>query len=126
MTTITLLREQLNDAFDLVTRAMSDIDDTMLHWEPAPSSWGLRFRNDNWIVDNAKPNPIPPGPKTIGWLAAHLATTKDMYFEYAFGPGKKTLEQLIIPGDVQGLREYLVHTQDALEQKFTELAENDL
>jgi len=127
MTTLSLLREQLSFSFDLVSRAMSKIDDTILHWEPAPNSWGLRLRNDHWTLDSsAKPSPIPPGPKTIAWLAAHLATNKEMYFEYAFGSGIKTSEQLIIPSDVKGLRKYLKKTQNALVQKLTKLTENDL
>ncbi|MCP4651369.1 MAG: DinB family protein [PVC group bacterium] len=126
MTTISLLRKQLNFSFDLVTRAMADIDDTMLHWEPAPNSWGLRLHNDLWIIDSPKPDPIPPGPKTIGWLAAHLAGCKEMYFDYAFGPGNKIPEQLILPGDAIGLNKYLVKTQKALKQKLSKLSVDDL
>lgn len=125
-TAISLLRHQTNEAFDLVQRAMTDVDDKMLHWEPMRNSWGLRFKDGRWIPDYDEPQPIPPGPKTIGWLAAHLAACKEMYFEYAFGLGQKTWEELALPGDAVGLRQYLSRTQKSLVDKLGELDDSDL
>ena len=71
-------------------------------------------------------DPIPPGPKTIGWLAAHLATCKEMYREYAFGPGRRDWEDLEIPHDAEGLRRYLRRTHAALVDELEAMKEGDL
>jgi hypothetical protein len=123
---VSFLKERADEAFALIVKAMADVDDDILHWEPAPNSRGLRPKNGYWIPDYDQPQPLPPGPKTIGWLAAHIATCKEMYFEYAFGPGKKQWHDLIIPGDSQGLRKYIEHSHRPLMAKLDELAETDL
>jgi len=124
ITVVTLLRNQLDDAFDLVRKAMADVNNSMIHWEPAPGCWGLRLRNGQWFPDFDKPR--PPAPKTIAWLAAHLAGCKDMYYEYAFGPAKKKWKDLEGPGDAINLRLYLENTQNALVKKLAELNDVDL
>jgi hypothetical protein len=127
MNAISLLKQQMDDAWDLVRRAMADVDDTMLHWEPVPAGcWGLRLRDGRWRLDYHYPDPIPPGPKTIGWLASHLATCKEMYYEYGFGPRKKTWDDLTIPGDAEGLRLYLARTQEPLRRVLESLRDDEL
>ena len=126
ITAISLLKNQTDESFALVQKGMADVDDAMLHWEPSPGSWGLRQKRGYWIPDYDQPKAIPPGPKTIGWLASHIATCKDMYYEYAFGPAKKTWYDLRIPGDSAGLREYMERTHLALKSKLDEIVEGGL
>jgi hypothetical protein len=122
-TAIFLLGEQLDDSYDLLCRAMADVDDEMLHWEPVSNCWGLRLRNGQWVCDWDK---AKAAPKTIGWLASHIAACKEMYFEYAFGPAKKTWEQLGVPHDAAGLREYLNRAQKQLRGQLAKFNDNDL
>src|SRR3989304_7137350 len=126
ISTVSLLKTEMEDAWDLVVRAVAGIDDKMLHWEPAPGSWGLRLKDGKWRIDHHLPNSLPPGPKTIGWLAAHLATCKEMYLEYAFGEKRKKWEDLIVPGDVDGLRHYLFDTHQPLKRRLGQLGGGDL
>lgn len=126
MNAIELLRKQMEEAWGLVERAMVDVNDDMLHWEPAPGSWGLRLRKGRWQPDYHIPDPIPPGPKTIGWLAAHIAACKEMYYEYAFGPRQKNWDDLNIPGDVEGLHQYLKRTHEPFKHVLDQLDESDL
>jgi hypothetical protein len=127
MDAVSLLKLQMDEAWDLVSRAMADVDDSMLHWRPCPQGcWELRLTEGRWRPDYHEEQPLPPGPKTIGWLAAHLATCKEMYFEYAFGNRRKTWDELDIPGDAQGLRGYLARTQEPLRRKLDGLCPTDL
>lgn len=126
MNLIEFLKGRVRDSYELVISSLYEVDDQMLHWEPFPGSWGLRYNNGVWIPDFDRPNPKAPGPKTIGWLLAHIASCKEMYFEYAFGPALKQWEDLIIPGDIQGLRDYLDSMQRPLADKLELLNESDL
>ncbi|UCD94891.1 MAG: DinB family protein, partial [Candidatus Zixiibacteriota bacterium] len=89
MTVASLLAKQMDSAWELVLRAMEDVDDEMLHWKPAPGCWRLRLVDGLWKLDYHVPKPIPPGPKTIGWLAGHLATVKEIHYNYCFESAKK-------------------------------------
>lgn len=126
MNLIEFLRGRIEDSFNLVNDSLTDVDNHMLHWEPAPGSWGLRNHNGIWILDYDRPNPKEPGPKTIGWLIAHICSCKEMYFEYAFGPALKKWEELEIPGDIKGLRNYLYLVQQPLVNTLKTLTEADL
>jgi hypothetical protein len=119
------LKERAKGAFEQVVASMTDVDDKMLHWEPAPGSWGLRQKDGYWVPDYDQPKPKPPGPKTIGWLIAHLATCKQMYYEYAFGEAKLQWDDIVIPGDTQGLRDYLNNWQTRLVGRLDNLSEAD-
>jgi hypothetical protein len=120
------LKGRFQDSYDFLINSLTGVDDTMLHWEPAPGSWGLRNREGIWIPDYDKPHPIAPGPKTIAWLIAHIASCKEMYFDYAFGPAQKRWEDLKIPGDIEGLRIYLNDSQRPLKEKLEEIDDSEL
>ena len=75
-------------------------------WEPAPGCWKLFRRPDGrWKYDYAIPDPVPAPPTTIGWKVVHLASCKEIYFEYAYGPARKTwLEVFATPTWAAGRR----------------------
>jgi hypothetical protein len=126
ITLISLLKKQMDSAWALVVRAMEDVDDEMLHWKPAPGCWGLRLVNGLWQLDYHVPEPIPPGPKTIGWLAGHLATVKERHYNLCFESGDKDWGDLVIPGDAEGLRGYLARAHRPLRDALDHLEDADL
>lgn len=126
MTFIELLRYQMDDAWRFLERAMDGVDDNMIHWEPAPGSWGLRDREGHWCLDFHTSDKTPPGPKTIGWLAAHLGACKEIHFDMLFGPGKKKWDELVIPGNADELRKYLKAEHRLLREKLDLLGPEDL
>ena len=123
LTTPDILRKQMDDAWCFLTRAINGVDDVLLHWEPSIGSWGLRLKDGRWLLDYPIPDPIPPGPKTIGWLIGHLATCKEMHCNILFGSGQKKWDRLTIPGDADKLIEYLHHTHQNLRRELDHCTE---
>lgn len=121
-----MLKKQMDDAWCFLSRAMDGVDDIMLHWAPSPGSWGLRLKGGRWRLDYHLPDPIPPGPKTIGWLAAHLATCKEMHGNILFGDGRMDWDDLVIPGDAEGLKQYLNKAHQDLRRGLESLEDDDL
>jgi hypothetical protein len=127
MDAVPLLKVQMDEAWDVMSRAMADVDDAMLHWKPAPEGcWELRLNAGRWRPDYHGEQPLPPGPKTIGWLAAHVAACKEMYFEYAFGDRRKSWDDLEIPGDAEGMRRYLARWHEPLRRTLDGLSASGL
>ncbi len=116
-----LLEFQMDSAWKFLERAVEGIDDDMLHWEPAPGCWGLRDNAGRWCLDFYVPNPLPPGPKTVGWLMAHLATCKEMHYDILFGSGRKDWEKLDLPGGADDMRRYLNEVHFPLRKKLEQL-----
>ena len=126
MTVASLLAKQMDSAWELVRRAMEDVTDEMLHWRPVPGCWRLRLVKGLWKLDYHTPRPVPPGPKTIGWLAGHLATVKEMHYNYCFESAEKDWDELIVPGDAEGMRQYLSRAHRPLREALDRLEEADL
>jgi hypothetical protein len=126
ITVLSLLKAQMDEGWNYLARAVEGVDDALLHWEPAPGSWGLRRKNGHWKLDYHIPDQITPGPKTIGWLIAHLATCKEIHTDLLFGSGRKSWSDLSIPGHTVGLRQYLERSHRILRGSLDQLKTEDL
>jgi hypothetical protein len=93
-----LLTFAMNDAWSYLHSLVSDLSDEEFFWEPLPNCWRI-YRSDDgiWTYDYDIPPPQPAPLTTIGWRLVHIASCKIIYQEYAFGPGKLTFPELIIP-----------------------------
>jgi hypothetical protein len=93
-----LLTFAMNDAWSYLRSLVSGLSDAEFFWEPAPNCWRI-FQTDQgaWTYDYDIPPPQPAPLTTIGWRLVHIASCKIIYHEYAFGPGKLTFPELVIP-----------------------------
>ena len=95
---------------------VSDLEDEEYFWEPAPGAFAIRRRDDGlWKYDYAIPDPQPAPPRTIGWLVVHLASCKEMYWEYAYGPAQRTWDQVFAPPQAASALTWLEHAQELVE-----------
>ena len=93
-----LLTFAMNDAWFYLHRLLAGLSDHEFFWEPVPNCWRIRqSKPGTWGYDYQRPPPQPAPLTTIGWRLVHIAACKIMYFEYAFGAGKLTFPELVIP-----------------------------
>jgi hypothetical protein len=93
-----LLTFTMNEAWNYLHKLLVGITDQEFFWEPVPNCWRIyQMENGNWTYDYEIPEPKPAPLTTIGWRLIHIASCKIMYYEYAFGPGKLTFPELVIP-----------------------------
>jgi hypothetical protein len=82
-----LLAEQLDGAYRGVRSRVEGLTDHEFFWEPVRDCWTVRRGPDGrWSVDYPDLHPDPPPFTTLGWRLVHVAESKLMYHEYAFGP----------------------------------------
>ena len=94
----TVLTFALNEAWDNLHRVLEGLSDREFFWEPVPNCWRIyQAENSSWTYDYQIPAPEPSPVTTIGWRLVHLASCKEMYYEYAFGAAKRTFPELTIP-----------------------------
>jgi uncharacterized damage-inducible protein DinB len=84
------IEHQMGEAYELVHSAVDGLSDDEFWWEPVAGCWTIRQGPDGrWAADYPEPPHPVPGPfTTIGWRLVHVAESKLMYHEYAFGAGK--------------------------------------
>ena len=81
-------------------RRCGGLADTEYLWCPVPDAWTIRpdpDRAGRWTYEYNFAPP-PPAPITsISWRIVHLIADNEIYWEYAFGPGKRTFPDLEVP-----------------------------
>ncbi len=90
-----LLATQLDEAYRLVRDRVEGLTDEEFFWEPVSDCWTVRRGPDGrWLVDYPDVHPDPPPFTTIAWRLLHIAESKVMYHEYAFGPAALTWPEI--------------------------------
>lgn len=83
-----------------LSRRCEGLTDEEFFWQPAPSSWTVRPDSDTasgWTYDYDWPPPTPAPVTTIAWRLVHIAADNWIYWEHAFGPGKRIFPDLAVP-----------------------------
>ena len=100
-----VLRKQWHDSGDRLHRRLKDLSDAEMFWEPVSSCWTVRqdpARPGRWEIDYDWPPPQPPPFTTIAWRLVHVANGNWIYWEHAFGPGRRTFADLEVPSTAEG------------------------
>ncbi|HEX5578239.1 MAG TPA: hypothetical protein VFY43_01070, partial [Candidatus Limnocylindria bacterium] len=84
---IQLLATQMEEAYRFIHDQVAGLTDAEFFWEPVDDCWTVRQAADGrWAADYPEPPHPVPGPfTTIGWRLVHVAESKLMYHEYAYG-----------------------------------------
>ena len=83
-------------------RACAELEDEEFYWEPAPSSWSIRRRDDcrtptpfgngDWLVDFEVPEPTPAPMTSIAWLFWHIGSMPARLTDIDFLGGNRTMD----------------------------------
>ncbi len=96
--TVKLLGAAMEEGWTILRPRLDNLTDDEFFWQPVPGCWTLHPGKDGrWVEDYADPAPDPPPFTTLAWRVIHVASCKLMYYEYAFGPGRLTWDDLVLP-----------------------------
>jgi len=117
----------LHEAYRHLRQQVAGLTAEEFFWEPADECWTVRrLKDGRWSLDYeetpADPAPVP----TIAWRVVHVAACKTMYYEYAFGPGRLTWDDLSLPGTVDRALTWLEEEQQRLTSALDELTDSEL
>jgi len=125
--TVALLAAGMDEAWQTLRGRLDGLADEEFFWQPVPNCWTVHpDEGGRWIVDYATPAPDPPPFTTIAWRLVHLAACKIMYYEYAFGPGQLTWDDLEIPHTAADAIAWLEEGQARLRGALDGLSDSDL
>jgi uncharacterized damage-inducible protein DinB len=122
-----LLADQLDEAYRVVRERVEGLSDEEFWWEPVSNCWTVRRQpSGRWMVDYPDEHPVPGPFTTIAWRLDHLAESKVMYHEYAFGPGRLTWPEIDSAHTAADAIAMLEHGQALLVSALSELTDADL
>jgi hypothetical protein len=117
----------MNESWDNLQRLLAGISDQEFFWEPVPNCWRIyQAEHGTWMYDYQIPQPQPSPLTTIGWRLVHIASCKIMYYEYAFGPGKLTFPELVIPHTAADAVRWLEHGHTLLTTALAQCTDSTL
>ncbi len=124
---VTLLVSEMDEAWKILRRRLEGLTEEEFFWEPVPGCWSVHAtENGRWMMDYAEPDPVPPPFTTIAWRLQHIAACKIMYYEYAFGPGQLTWDELQLPSTAALSIQWLEEGQRQLRSTLEKMRDDDL
>lgn len=113
---------------------LATVTQAELDWQPAPGALRVVRRGTqrtartvgagDWVAEWPD-GPDDPGPRTIGWLVAHLTETFFERWEWTFGDRQRRREDLVRHGDVETARAELAHWVEAWQRDVTALDDDE-
>lgn len=95
------LRALWHRSGDRLERRLGGLTDAEFFWAPAEGAWTVRpdpAAPSGWTYDYEVPDPSPAPVTTIAWRLVHLVADNEIYWEHAFGPGRRNFPDLPVPG----------------------------
>jgi hypothetical protein len=124
---VKLLTAQMDEVWDRFRNRLEGLSDDEFLWEPVADCWTIHQADDGgWWIDYEDRAPEPPSFTTIAWRLVHVAACKVMYHEYAFGEGKLTWDDLVIPHTATGAIAWLEDGHARLRAALDTLTDADL
>src|SRR3989440_11871709 len=123
MSRAALLLATMDEAYGRLRRRLDGLTDAEFAWRPAPDSWTIfQEASGRWRYDYAVPDPDPAPLTTIGRQVVHVATSKLMYREHAYGAARLTWPELDVLHTAAGAVALLERGQGLLRDDLAGLA----
>jgi hypothetical protein len=117
----------MDEAYARLRGRLEGLTDEEFSWRPVPDCWTIHpGATGRWTYDYELTQPDPAPVTTIGWQVVHVALTKVMYREWAFGPARLTFPELDVPHTAGGAIGRLEEGQALLRSDLVALTDADL
>ncbi len=126
---IRILRTQWEMSCDRLLARLAGITDDEYRWEPVAGCWNVRPSSTSpsgWTVDYPDIHPDPAPVTTIAWRLLHISDGNTIYWEHAFGPGRKNFWDLPPRGTAGDALAYLRESQLPITDTLRELDDDAL
>ena len=114
---------------DRVLTRLDGLSDDEYRWEPVPGCWNVRpdqGSSSGWTVDYPEVEPDPAPFTTIAWRMLHISDGNTIYWEHAFGAGRRQYTDLAPHGDAAGAIGYLAESQRPVSDTLADIDDEQL
>jgi DinB family protein len=125
--TTQLLITTMEQSYNRLRDRLSDLTDAEFFWQPRPKSWTIyEDRPGHWTYHYEIPDPNPAPLTTVGWQLVHIALTKVMYHEWAFGAARLTFPELVVPHTASSAKQVLEEAHQVLRSDLSSRNDSQL
>jgi hypothetical protein len=121
-----LLNFQFDISWQLFEYNINGIDNEECLWKPREKGLHIHNEDGTWRADWPDSESYDIGPASIAWLTWHIIFWWSMVFDYSFGNGTLTHEEVQWPGNITAVRERINNLRDKWRTLLEELSEDEL
>jgi hypothetical protein len=125
---VEFLLGQLDETWARVQGYLAGLTADEFVWSPGGPVWHLApsERDGRWTIPYTWIPPEPVPFTTIAWRMAHIATSKVLVLDHAFGARQARLSDLDVPTEVDGMMTYMRQCHVPLREQVERLTDDDL
>jgi hypothetical protein len=121
------LVRQFDIAWALVRYHLDGLTTEECLWRPAVRGLHVQQGADGrWRADWPEHEGYDLGPPSIAWVTWHLGFWWSMVLDHSFGRATLTREDVLWPGDADGVRDWLHRLHDEWRAQLERLTDEDL
>ncbi len=125
--TLPYLLRQLDTAWRLTWHGLADLTTEACLWRPADKGLHvLQGADGAWRAEWPTSEGYDIGPPSIAWITWHMGFWWSMALNHNFGGGTLRREDVLWPGDAEGVRAWLSACHDDWQRAVAGLSEEDL
>ena len=105
------------------------LTDDEYFWSPVPGAWNVKpdpGRPGRWTYEYDFAPPPPAPVTTISWRLVHIIANNEIYWEYAFGPGRRTFPDLEVPHSARQAIEVWTQSRIPISRWLRSVTDADL
>lgn len=123
---VDVLLAQFDDAWSRVQGYLAGLTADEFAWSPTADVWHLVRQNGRWTIPYSWIPPQPAPFATIAWRMAHIAASKVIVLDHAFGRRSVRLADLDLPTNVDEMMAYLQECHQSVRAQVERLTDADL
>lgn len=120
------LQFQFNISWQLLDYHLTGLEDDEMLWKPTPFSLHVEKVNDNWLADWPESEDYKMGNPSIAWTTWHILFWWSMVFDYSFGEGTLTKDEVYWPGSAEKVKAELNQFRNQWEELLASMTDEDL
>ena len=120
------LIRQLDIAWKLASHHLDGLTTEECLWRPASAGLHLHQAHGSWVADWPTRESYDMGPPSIGWLTWHMGLWWSMALDHSFGPAQLSRDEVIWPGDAEGVRTWLGDLHRRWRTELERMNDDDL
>lgn len=124
-TTRNALKFQFDISWKLLEFHLNGLEDEECLWKPYSKGLHVINKQGIWCADWPDTESYDIGPSSIAWLTWHITFWWSMVFDYSFGNGTLTREDVHWPGNMIAVREKMILLRDKWRTALATLSDEE-
>lgn len=120
------LKFQFDISWQMLELHLAGLDDEECLWRPGARGLHVVHKSEVWHADWPDTEAYDMGPSSIAWLTWHITFWWSMVFDYSFGNGTLTREDVLWPGTMAAVRKKMAQLRDEWRTILTALSNEEL